>query len=475
MIGVRATGLYRNPASPEAVRLRERVRSLKVGVVVVFESEVETLPRLLNELQGQAEVPLLVAADLERGLSFRIRRGVVPLPYAMAGGATRSEQAARFTGQVAAREARALGIHWAFAPVTDVNNNPSNPVINIRSYGEDPELVARLAGAFVRGAREGGLLTTAKHFPGHGDTAVDSHLQLATVAADRARLDAVELLPFRRVVEAGVDWVMLGHIAVPALDPSGAPATLSLPMSEILRRDLGFQGMVVTDGMDMAGVRPAWTGEATVRAVQAGADLILLPPEPEVAAQSLVRAVKEGQLTEARLDLSVRRILETKERLGLDKNRLVDRETLGKSVDRPEDEVEAQRIARASITVVRNEGHVLPLRADQPLHLLHLVLSSDIHNPAIHGIPEEELAARRIPTETVSLGPEVSEETSAALVARAPEFTHVLASGFVRVTSSKGTADMAPSHARLLQGLAATGRPVIAVSFGSPYLLRQFP
>ncbi|HKC14055.1 MAG TPA: glycoside hydrolase family 3 N-terminal domain-containing protein, partial [Vicinamibacteria bacterium] len=147
MIGVRATGLYRHPASPEAVRLRERVRSLKVGVVVVFESEVETLPRLLNELQGQADVPLLVAADLERGLSFRIRRGVVPLPYAMAVGATRSEQAARFTGQVAAREGRALGIHWAFAPVTDVNNNPSNPVINIRSYGEDPELVARLAGA----------------------------------------------------------------------------------------------------------------------------------------------------------------------------------------------------------------------------------------------------------------------------------------------------------------------------------------
>jgi beta-N-acetylhexosaminidase len=475
MIGVRATGLYRHPASPEAVRLRDRVRALKVGVVVVFESEVETLPRLLNELQGQADVPLLVAADLERGLSFRIRRGVVPLPYAMAVGATRSEQAARFTGQVAAREARALGIHWAFAPVTDVNNNPSNPVINIRSYGEDPELVARLAGAFVRGAREGGLLTTAKHFPGHGDTAVDSHLQMATVAADRARLDAVELLPFRRVVEAGVDWVMLGHIAVPALDPSGAPATLSLPMSEVLRRDLGFQGMVVTDGMDMAGVRPAWTGEATVRAVQAGADLVLLPPEPEVAVQSLVRAVKEGQLTEARLDLSVRRLLETKERLGLDKNRLVDRETLGKSVDRPEDEAEAQRIARASITVVRNEGHVLPLHAEQPLRLLHLVLSSDIHNTAIHGIPEEELAARRIPTETVSLGPEVSEETSAALVARAPEFTHVLASSFVRVTSSKGTADMAPSHARLLQGLAKTGRPVIAVSFGSPYLLRQFP
>src|SRR6266571_9216384 len=281
MIGVRAFGLHYHPASEEGRRLRREVRDLGVGSVVVFESEVDSLPRLLNGLQALARVPLLVSADMERGISFRIRRGVVPLPYAMAIGATRSEEAARFTGEVTAREGRALGIHWAFAPVADVNNNPANPVINIRSFGEDPELVSRLVAAFVRGAREGGLLTTAKHFPGHGDTAVDSHLQLAKVGADRARLDAVELKPFRSAVEAGVDWVMMGHIAAPALDPSEAPATLSEPITDALRAQLGFRGLVVTDGMDMAGVRPAWTGEAAVRAVRAGADMILLPPEPE--------------------------------------------------------------------------------------------------------------------------------------------------------------------------------------------------
>jgi len=475
MIGVRASGLPRHPAAPPAQKLVRQVAELKVGTLVVFDSEVGTLPRLLNELQGTADLPLLVAADMERGLAFRVRRGVVPLPFAMAIGATRSEDAARFAGEVAAREGRALGIHWAFAPVADVNNNPANPVINIRSFGEDPELVARLVAAFVRGARSGGLLTTAKHFPGHGDTAIDSHLQVPRVEADRAHLTAVELLPFRRAVEAGVDWVMMGHIAAPALDPSGTPATLSPPIADVLRGELGFTGLLVTDAMEMAGVAPAWTGEAAVRAVQAGADLILLPPEPEVAVQSLLRAVAEGQLTEARIDDSVRRILETKERLGLHKARRVDADAAVKSLDRPEDVARALDIARASITVVRNEGGVLPLHAEAPLRLLHLVLSSDLRNPLLQGIPEDELEARRIPAETVSLGPEVTAETAAALVARAHEFTHILASCFVRVAGSKGTADMSESHARLLEALVKAGRPLVVVSFGSPYLLRQFP
>src|SRR6266571_4131149 len=373
MIGVRAFGLHYHPASEEGRRLRREVRDLGVGSVVVFESEVDSLPRLLNGLQALAKLPLLVSADMERGMSFRIRRGVVPLPYAMAIGATRSEEAARFTGEVTAREGRALGIHWALAPVADVNNNPGNPVINIRSYGEDPELVARLDAAFVRGAREGGLLTTAKHFPGHGDTAVDSHLQLATVAADRARLESVELRPFRRAVDAGVDSVMLGHIAVPAVDPTGTPATLSAPMAtDLLRQQLHFQGLVVTDAMEMAGVGAAWTGEAAIRAVQAGADMILLPPQADVAIRALARAVREGQLPASRVDASVLRILQAKERLGLDRARSVDPAAADQNVGRPEDVEKALEIARQAVTVVKNDGGVLPLRAEQPLRILHL-------------------------------------------------------------------------------------------------------
>jgi beta-N-acetylhexosaminidase len=479
MIAVRASGLYQHPDSEEFRRLRRQVRDLKVGSVVVFESEVGSLPRVLERLQALADIPLLVSADMERGLSFRVRRGVVPLPYAMAIGATRSEEAARFSGQVTAREARALGLHWALAPVADVNNNPANPVINIRSYGEDAELVGRLAAAFIRGAREGGLLTTVKHFPGHGDSAVDSHLQMPTVTADRSRLDSVELLPFRKAVEAGVEAVMLGHIAVPSLDPSGSPATLSAPMAtELLRKGLGFQGLVVTDALEMAGIRAgSWTGEAAVKAVRAGADVILLPPETDVAIQSIVRAVREGLLTEARIDESAARILAAKESLGLLKPRAARKEVADRSVGRPSDVEQALEIARLSITAVRNEGNVLPLRAEEPLRILHLVLSSDPRTDAnvIQGFPEDELTRRRIPFQTLYVGPDVSEERAAEAVARAAEATHVLASVFARVAAFRGTADIPESQAALLRRLQSSPTPLVIVSFGSPYILRQVP
>ncbi|HLA79899.1 MAG TPA: glycoside hydrolase family 3 N-terminal domain-containing protein [Vicinamibacteria bacterium] len=475
MIGVRAYGLYRNPETAEAQELKRRVAVLGVGSICVFESEVESLPRLLNELQGVAKLPLLVSADMERGMSFRIRRGVVALPYAMAFGATGSIEDARFMGEVAAREGRALGVHWALAPVADVNNNPANPVINIRSFGEDAERAAGLVAAFVRGAREGGLLTTVKHFPGHGDTAVDSHLALASLGADRARLDAVELLPFRRAIGAGVDSVMLGHIAVPALDATGAPATLSPVLTTLLRKELGFGGLVVTDALDMAGAKAAWTGDAAKRAVLAGADMILLPPDPEVAIGALVRAVKEGEIDESRIDQSVLRILEVKERLGLHRERRVEVGALTSSVGRPADVQRAVGIARRAVTVVKNERGLLPLKAEAPLAILHLVLSSDARNDAIQGIPEAELAARKIVTETLNLGPEVSEATTGRILAQAQDFTHVLASCFVRVGAYRGNADMAESHAKLIEALVAAGRPVIVVSYGSPYLLKQVP
>ncbi|HET7291065.1 MAG TPA: glycoside hydrolase family 3 N-terminal domain-containing protein [Vicinamibacteria bacterium] len=475
LVGVRVSGVFRNARSPEAKRTAAQVAELGVGSLVAFESDVETLPRVLNDLQQSAKVPLLVASDFERGVAFRIRRGVAPLPYAMAIGATRSVEAARFSGEVTAREARALGVHWTFAPVADVNNNPANPIINIRSFGEDPEQVARLSAAFIQGARAGGLLTTAKHFPGHGDTGVDSHLQVASIHAGLERLRAVELLPFRRDLDAGVDAVMLGHIAVPALDPSGVPASQSAPVGRFLREELGFAGLVVTDAIEMAGARAAWSGEAVVRAVKAGADVVLLPPDPAVAVAALVRAVREGELPAERVEAAALRVLEAKERLGLDRQRLVETKGLATRVGRPEDVERAFALARDSITLLRNDGGVLPLRSETRLRVLHLVLSSDVRNELIQGYPEDELEERRIPTETRAFGPEVSEETAAELAARAGEFTHVVVSAFVRVGASKGTADMSPSHARLIRDLSQSGTPVVVVSFGSPYLLRQFP
>jgi beta-glucosidase-like glycosyl hydrolase/uncharacterized protein YbbC (DUF1343 family)/CubicO group peptidase (beta-lactamase class C family) len=479
MVMVRAYGVPRHPDSEAHRDLLALVRDLRVGGIVLFHSELDTVPALLDELQGAAPVPLLVSADLERSLHFRVPEGPVPLPGAMAIAATRSEEAARFAGELTAREGRAAGIHWALAPVGDVNSNPDNPIVNLRSYGEDPELVARMVAAFVRGARAGGILTTVKHFPGHGDTAIDSHLALPTIPGDRSRLDRIELAPFRAAIAAGVDSVMTGHLAVPALDASGRPATLSRPITtDLLRGELGFRGLIVTDAMEMKGVGTVWMGEAAVAAVEAGADAVLLPEDPRVAVQSLVRAVGEGRIATTRLDASVTRLLEAKARLGLAARRPLDRAALRRRVGRPEDLDRAQSIARRAITLVRNTGDVLPLRPERPLDVLHLVLASDWVNVNIgegDGIPGRVLRAHGARVDGRRAGPEISPAVADAIVAAAAAKSHVVVSAFVRVTSSKGRTDMDASHAALIRRLAATGTPVVVASYGSPYLLAQFP
>jgi beta-glucosidase-like glycosyl hydrolase/CubicO group peptidase (beta-lactamase class C family) len=478
MIGVRAFGIYTNPRSAEYRALIEEVETLKIGHITIFESDVYAAPRILNDLQRRARIPLLVSADLERGLSFRVRRGAVPIPYAMAIGATRSEEAAYFSGLVTGREARAIGVHWAFAPVADVNNNPDNPVINIRSYGEDPDLVGRLSSAYVRGARAGAILSTAKHFPGHGDTATDSHLALPVIPSNRERLTRIELAPFETMFRAGVDAVMVAHIAVPAVDASGDPASLSrLLTTGLIREQMQYGGLIVTDAMEMSGLDVAWPGEAAVRAVMAGCDLVLLPRDARIAIREIARAVREGRIREAQVDASVLRLLKTKESLGLDRNRFVDEAGIPRNVGRPEDVEEANRITQASLTLVKNEGDVIPLAVEKPLRLLHLILSSDARNENISGIPEAELARRYVRTVNRYVGPDLSPAFADAIVAQAQSgaFSHVLVSAFVRVTSAKGTANMEGSHANLLSRLARAGPPLIVLAFGSPYLLRQAP
>ena len=475
LIAVRSFGFFENPGSEDYQRLVREVGELGVGGVVIFASELETVPRLLNDLQQHAEIPLLVSADVERGLAFRVQRGTVPLPWAMAIGATRSEDAAFFTGQVTAREGRALGIHWALAPVADVNNNPDNPVINIRSYGEDPDLVGRMASAYIRGAEQGGMLTTAKHFPGHGDTSTDSHHTRPVVTADRQRLDSVELVPFRQAIDAGVDTIMTAHVVMPAVDPD-APATLSAAvMTGLLREELGFEGLIVTDALEMAGIRPAWTGEAAIRSLQAGADVLLLPPQTDVAIQSVVRAVAEGQLTEARIDESVRRVLEAKARLGLHENRLVNPAHLGSSVARPEDLERAHEIAEASITVVRNEGDILPLHAEDPLKILHLEISSGLRDRAVQGVTQGELEARGIPFKSRFLGPDVAPVIADRVLAEVGNYTHVVVSSHIWVSSNKSRGDLRDSQEELLQRLDQTGVPVIVLAYNSPYFLDEIP
>jgi len=464
MMMIEAAAIPRNAQSQDALDLVEDVSNLGVGGLVLMGSEAETIPHLLNELQSEAPIPLLVAMDMERSLAFRVRRGTVDLPFAMAVGATGSEDDARFLGEVTAREARALGIHWAFGPVVDVNNNPDNPVINIRSFGEDPELVGRLGVAFIQGAKSGHLLTSAKHFPGHGDTAVDSHLDLPIIDVDRERLERVEWPPFRAAIDAGVDSIMVGHVAVPALDPSGRPATLSAALNrDILRDEMNFKGIIITDAMDMKGADGPWAGKATVDAVLAGADVILMPRDLEVAVFSVVRAVQEEVLDEERINQSVRRILEAKAQLGLNIDPLVDPEAGLLEVGRPQDMVRAEKIAEASITVIRNDADILPLKAEAPLRILNLVLVDDL------GFPETQFEIRKIENETITLGEEITRESADEILEGIEDFTHIL------ISTSYRKETISPSLSQLLDQLAATDIPMIAASFGSPYVLAQLP
>lgn len=324
---------------------------------------------MTNQLQHDSNLPLLIAADFERGLTMRMNS--VPLfPDAMAFAATGNPFNAERFGAIVAEESRAVGIHWDFFPIADVNSNPNNPIINTRSYGEDPGTVGLFAAAFIKGARANGMLTTAKHFPGHGDTGTDSHLGVPRVDADLARLQSVELPPFKQAIAAGVDAVMVAHVSVPSLEPdTNKVATTSAKMIQgVLRGQLGFKGVVVTDAMDMRGLTSLYppqqgnpAGRAAVDAIKAGDDVLLLPSDLDGAFRGVLDAVKSGEIPESRIDDSVRRILEMKASVGLDKARMVDIEQVPHVVSKPTDMQFAQQVADEAVTLVRDNGNVLPL------------------------------------------------------------------------------------------------------------------
>src|SRR6202045_4474786 len=335
-------------------------------------SQVYPTAVLINTLQSHAKVPLLMAADFERGTSMRIDEGA-SFPHAMAVAATGRPEDAYTMGKITALEAKAAGVPWIFAPDADVNSNPGNPIINTRSFGEDPARVSEFVAAFVRGVEENGGLATAKHFPGHGDTSTDSHLDLPTVTSDRAHLDRVELAPFRAAIAAGTSTIMTGHLAVPALDPDpDVPATMSPKITtDLLRRQMGFEGLVVTDALDMGGVTVRYPpGEVAVRSILAGADVLLVPPVLDAALKAVRDAVPSGRIPMARLDEGVTRVLTAKAKLGLNKSKLVDLDALAGGFDPPETGGAAQDIAERGVTVLRDDQHILPLDSAKPRRVL---------------------------------------------------------------------------------------------------------
>jgi beta-N-acetylhexosaminidase len=372
---VRVNAGFLNAESPDYQLLRNTIRQHHLGSLIVsvpfdFPFLEKTGPyeaaELLNRLQQDSRLPLLIAADFERGIATRITAGT-EFPHAMAFGATGKTEYAEAFGRITALEARAIGVQWNFFPDTDVNSNPANPIINTRSFGSDPQQVGDLAAAYIRGAKANGMLTTVKHFPGHGDTATDSHLGVARVAGDLERLRSVELPPFRRAIEAGVDAVMVAHVTVPALesDPNRVATTSAAVVTGLLKGQMNFQGIVVTDALDMAGLTRLYQrngGRAAVEAFQAGNDVLLMPVELGASYRSLLQAVRSGEIPSAQLDASVLKMLKLKASVGLHQARTVDLAQLARLVGRPENIELAQRIANDAITLVRDNGKVLPLK-----------------------------------------------------------------------------------------------------------------
>jgi beta-N-acetylhexosaminidase len=371
---------FLNPESPEFLELRDEMTKYHVGgfgVTVATEgsqlitSEPLEAAALTNRLQKDSKYPLLIAADFERGLSMRLE-GATAFPAAMAFGATGDKNLAREFGRISARESRAIGVEWNWFPIADVNSNPANPIIDTRSFGEDPALVSEMVAAYIEGARSEGLLTTAKHFPGHGDTDTDSHLTLARVPASMDRLNSVELVPFRSAIAAGVDSVMVGHLIVPAVEPDpNRPASVSAHViKDLLEGQLGFKGLVVTDGMDMAGLTHVFAGseadisrEAAIAAVKAGEDVVILPGDLGAAFNGLLQAVKNGEISQARINQSVLKILRAKASVGLNEKRFVILSNVEDEVARPDDVAFAQSVADRAVTLVDDKGKLIPLAA----------------------------------------------------------------------------------------------------------------
>jgi beta-glucosidase-like glycosyl hydrolase len=441
------------------------------------------LASLFNRLQAISSLPLLTTSDFEWGVAMRIA-GATKFPRAMAFGATGDPQLAYEAGKIVGQESRALGVHVDFGPVADVNNNPRNPVINIRSFGEDPARVGAMVGSWVRGLQEAGMLATLKHFPGHGDTDVDSHLGLPLVAHPRARLDAVELPPFQGGIAAGAAGVMVAHIEMPAFDPEKRPATFSPAIiGDLLRGQMRFTGLIYSDSMKMAAItKMASPGEGAVRAVQAGIDVVLDSPDSAAAAAAIVAALKDGTIARAQVERSVRRILEAKARLGLHRARTVNIETAPLLVGGRKHEAVAQAVSDRAITLIKDERATVPLTTPRTGSVIYLSVLDypsgwRIAAPSRTMIPE--LRARWAATEAFEISDRTTPTELDLVRTLAAKYDAVVAGIFVRASSGSGRLDLAPQVEQFLKDLARgterRSQPFVSVLFGNPYTAMGIP
>ena len=479
-------GDYVSGDSPQWRKLTDYIRKEKVGGFTISVGSPIEVAAKLNAMQSMSTIPLLFGADLEAGAGFRARGGyfvpnaidlggAIVFPPEMAVGATRDTSFAYEIGRLTAIEGRALGIHIAYAPVLDVNNNPANPVINTRSYGEDPELDARLGVAFIHGLQDHGMIATGKHFPGHGDTDVNSHLALPVVTVSRSRLDTVELVPFRAAINGGVGAIMSFHGAMPALDSSNVPGTLSPKvLTGLLRGELGFRGIIISDAMDMRGVLDLFgADEAVKRAISAGIDVLIQPLDVSQCIDAVVAGVREGRYTEARLDSSVRKVLEMKNRLGLAQHKLVDLNALRFLVGDSSNAQIARTIAEKSITLVKDSLSRIPI-SQKDARVLSITLARRADLSAGNTFNAElrqvlpNLRTEFVATEDASLN-------FPRLLAAADSADLTIVGSYAGQSWDAVTANAPEAFASFVQTLMQRGRKPIVIAFGNPYLLQQLP
>jgi beta-N-acetylhexosaminidase len=506
MIWCRASFL--NVENPEYLQWRDDMQKYHVGSFAMtvhvdgpylLRSEPYEAAELLNRLQSDSKLPLLFAADFERGVAMRLM-GTTVFPHAMAFGGDGKVEDAEAFGRITAEESRAIGIHWNFFPDADVNSNPANPIINTRSFGEDPKQVGDLVTAYIKGAHEGGMLTTVKHFPGHGDTATDSHLGVASVNGDRAHLDSIELPPFRRAIAAGVDSVMVAHVTVPALDsdPNHVATISPAIVSDLLEKQLGFKGIIVTDALDMAGLTHLFAnniGRAAVEAFKAGNDLLLIPADFPASYNAMLQAVQSGEIPRERLDRSVLKILKIKASLGLQDARLVDVSAVDKVVGKPANLAFGQQVADDAVTLVRDNGKVLPLKSSLKNHgttqaalpyttqeethnqIVAVLFSDDVRTESGHAFAREFRA--RVPdARVIYLDPRFAAGMNDEVLKAVDAAQTVVAAVYVVPSAGKvgNSVAMPDATGALLQQLldhAASKTAVIAM--GNPYLAADFP
>lgn len=457
---------------PGFERIVTLVDSLRIGGIVISVGPPTEIAARLNHLQRRARIPLLVASDFEGGTAFRVAGGTA-FPTNMGVGAGGKEADAWQMGRIIAEEARALGVHLTFSPVADVNNNPANPIINTRSFGGDPRQVARLVEAQIRGSQENGLLATAKHFPGHGDTGTDTHLALPAIEADWQRLDTLELVPFRAAIRAGVAAVMSAHITVPGLDSGRSRPATMVPeiLTGILRDSLGFKGLIITDALDMGAVVNSYgAGEAAVSALLAGSDILLMPTDPVAAVQAVVAAVQDGRITPARLDSSVRRILTLKARLGLFRRRTVNLDSVGSVVGRRSSLELASASARRSLVLLRDQRGFFDSVSAGPRNIALVTYADAGVGPG--AVLTGDLRGRGHRVTLTRLTPQSGMASFDSARARLDTADLALFAVSVRPREGAGRIDMPAALAHLI---AAARKPALLVSFGSPYIISQVP